>query len=468
MMIAKMATETTPAKPNVRLSLRDPAGFLVPSGERMLRTVRWEYANDTCAFLQSSLAREWIQREALIPTEILDSRPGCDAHLAHPRIYFPSYPWEWTPGQLAAAGELTLDLLSDLLERGWVLKDATPLNVLFDGPRPIFIDVLSIERRDPENALWLAYGQFVRTFLLPLAAYKYLGWALSASLTRRDGYNPGDLLPVLGPIKLLREPLRSLVTLPYLLERRTQTKRSTKVRCSPPVALAVLKRTLRSLRRSLEKVRVREPRSQWTRYEETASHYTDEDWARKINFVRECLLICQPRTALDIGGNTGTFSQLAALAGARVVSWDTDVAATEKAWHEARRTMSDITSLVADFARPTPAAGWNNSETLSLLDRSRECFDLVMMLAVLHHLLVADQIPLECTAELVRGLCCRWLLVEWVPPSDPKFQELSCGRDRLYAHLNEGKFLAAFSRHFRPVRRLEVGNGRVLHLLETR
>lgn len=252
-----------------------------------------------------------------MPTEILDNAQGCDAHLAHPRISFPSYSWEWTPGQLTAAAELTLDLCSDLVEQGWILKDATPLNVLFNGPRPVFVDILSIERRDPENALWLAYGQFVRTFLLPLAAHKYLGWPLSTSLTKRDGYNPCDLYPALGLIRLLREPLRSLVTFPRLLERRAPTRRSTMVRRSPPAALAILKHTLSSLRRSLRMLRTPEARSQWSQYHETAVHYSDEDTARKFNFVRACISSSKPRTVLDIGGNTGTFSRLAAQEGDR-------------------------------------------------------------------------------------------------------------------------------------------------------
>jgi hypothetical protein len=49
---------------------------------------------------------------------------------------------------------------------------------------------LSFEKRDPRNPLWISQAQFVRTFLLPLAAYHYLGWPLSAAQQRRDGYDP--------------------------------------------------------------------------------------------------------------------------------------------------------------------------------------------------------------------------------------------------------------------------------------
>ena len=53
--------------------------------------------------------------------------------------------------------------------------------------------------------------------------------------------------------------------------------------------------------------------------------------------------------------------------------------------------------LVVDLTRPTPAVGWRNQECASFLvtGRRRENFDLVMMLAVVHHILVTERIPLE-------------------------------------------------------------------------
>ena len=91
---------------------------------------------------------------------------------------------------------------------------------------------------------------------------------------------------------------------------------------------------------------------------------------------------------------------------------------------------------------------------------------MVMMLAVLHHVLVHDQIPLEHVAKLVRELTRGWLLVEWVGPEDEKFRALSRGRDWLYGQLTEAAFLATFGRYFVPVRRAVLENGRSLHLLK--
>jgi hypothetical protein len=90
---------------------------------------------------------------------------------------------------------LTLDLCEEAIDGGFILKDATLLNILFSGPSPIFVDVLSFESRDLESPLWIAYGQFIRTFLLPLCAFAELGWPLAATMQWRDGYKPADVAP---------------------------------------------------------------------------------------------------------------------------------------------------------------------------------------------------------------------------------------------------------------------------------
>src|ERR1039458_10348170 len=65
MTLPSTMTRTRPADATTPLSFRDPAGFLVAQGERMLRTVRREYAQEICVFLQSLVAQEWVGRGAL-------------------------------------------------------------------------------------------------------------------------------------------------------------------------------------------------------------------------------------------------------------------------------------------------------------------------------------------------------------------------------------------------------------------
>jgi SAM-dependent methyltransferase len=446
-------------------TFRDPAGSLTIEGDQVLRRVNPQYAQEALRFVQSDLARRWCAKGDLISSEVVSATPDGPLVLQHPRIFFPSYPWEWTPAQWAAAGELTLDLCSDLLREGWILKDATPLNILFDGPRPLFVDVLSVERRDPNSPLWLAYGQFARTFLLPLAAYRYLGWPLQGTLLRRDGYEPAELRPYFSSLKAWKGPLRSLVALPALFEKRRGGRGGAppKLNQAPEVASAVLQRSLRRCRKALHAVQGKQRESRWTEYH-SAEHYSAAERQQKQEFVTRVLTSLRPESVLDIGSNTGQFSRIAAAAGARVVGWDTDVPSVERNWLQARASGAAILPLVADAARPTPAAGWRNAESLSLLDRAYQRFDCVLMLGIVHHLLLADQIPMADIAELLAALTTKWSLVEWVPKTDPRYIDLCRGRDQLYGHLDENFFLEHFTRHFTLKSRETLSNGRVLFL----
>jgi len=446
-------------------TFRDPAGSLEIVGDRVLRTVRPEFAEDFLSFLHSELAQAWIASGKLVETRVVRQSPGTELHLEHQRVFFPSYPWEWTPGQWISAAELTLDFAEQQLAVGRILKDATPLNVLFEGSRPMFVDVLSSEVRDLEDPLWLAYGQFVRTFLLPLAAYKQLGWPLASSLTRRDGYQPSDLYPHLSWWSRLHNPFLAHVTLPHVFERRPSRPSSARWKQRPEVALHLHRRRLKALRGVIRDLAPKDTHSRWAEYTQTAVHYASEDREQKRAFVERVLATAKPARVLDIGANTGEYSRLAAQMGARVVAWDTDVAASEENWRAAQSLKLPILPVVADVARPTPALGWRNTESASLLDRSAGRFDLVMMLGLIHHLLLVDQIPMDEIARLAAELTTRWAIVEWIPPTDVRFRDLCCGREALYAHLSECQFLKSFSHAFSAVSRKALSNGRLLFLL---
>jgi hypothetical protein len=435
-----------------------------------MREIYPQHSQQVLAWLCSPLAQRWMRERRLVPTWVLESDPDRPALLEHERIFFPSYPWEWTPGQWIAAGLLTLDLCEEALDSGQIIKDATPLNVLFSGPDPIFVDLLSFETRDSGHPLWIAQAQFIRTFLLPLAAYRYLGWPLSAVQQRRDGYEPADLAPWLTIMRRWLNPLRSLVTLPLLFEKRFSEKSvdpsAYTGKMPEDVSLMVLRRTIGRMRKTLRSLTPTVHSSRWSSYTRTASHYESADQAAKQEFVRRSLDSIQPSHVLDVGANTGVYSRIAAESGATVVAWDSDVSATELHWQAARRNGLSILPLVADFARPAPAVGWRNSECAALMARAKGRFQCVMMLGVLHHLLVADQIPLDQIIDQLAEITTRFAILEWIPKEDSQFVSLCRGRANLYAHLTGDYFLKLISSRFQTRSSQKLPNGRALLLVE--
>lgn len=447
-------------------TFRDPAGCLEIRSDGIFRTVRAPYGDEITEFLSLPLASRLVGEGRLIASEPVPSADGLV--LRHPRVSFQSYPWEWPPVLWLAAAELTINLCIEVVREGWLLKDATPLNVLFQGTSPIFVDVLSIERRNPRQSIWLPYGQFVRTFLLPMLAYARLGWPLKTTLTRRDGYEPEDIYLALTRLARLRQPAFSAVTLPSLLAGSKKlgssglTARSEK---DPELAQHILLKTLKGLLQQMRRVTPHHKASTWSDYAETATHYSEEDHAGKRAFIGEVLAQARPSRVLDVGCNTGVYSRLAAEAGAEVVSIDTDLQAVDKLATHLKGTGLNILPLCVDLAQPTPATGWDNRETRSFLDRASGHFDTVMMLAVIHHLLLASQVPLEQIAELSARLTTRHLIIEWVPPTDQKFRELLRGRDSIYEHLTESAFRETFTRYFSVTRETTLANGRILFFL---
>ena len=467
-------------------TFRDPAGWVEVHPADVFRFVQPEAQPDLLEFLQSPLAAQLVRSGKLVRTDVLSQAMVRERGLAdplnegllvlrHPRIAFLSYPWEWCPAQWFAAARLTLDLNRDLLSEGWILKDATPLNVLFQGSQPIFVDVASVARVDLTKPIWYAYSQFIRTFLLPMLAHSSLGWPLRATSLRRDGYEPEEIFDALPTSERVRQPALSAVTLPSLLGKARKKQASEAANKpgalpttrDPELVLHILQQTTAKLLKQMRRAVPRPRASTWTAYAGAATHYSEADHVAKRAFVAHALKIAGPRYALDVGANAGVYSELAVEAGAtQVVAIDTDLQTLDRLYGRLQGAAKPILPLVIDLANPTPGAGWLNKESASFLKRATGHFDTVIMLAVLHHLLLHDHIPMQAIAEFASALTTRTLIVEWVPPGDSMFRELVRGREAIFASVTEAAFRHHFEVGFRTVAEKTLDNGRILFHLE--
>jgi SAM-dependent methyltransferase len=477
---------------SVAASFRDPAGSLVALEGRILRVVTATGAADLGAFLNAKPAAKFIESGKVVATRVL-ARDEIDQLLAkaafrtvyesceaaqvleHERIWFPSYPYEWPPEMLHAAAELTLDLAEKLLAAGVGVKDGTPYNVLFRGTEPVFIDVLSFERRDPDDPTWLPYAQFVRTFVLPLVANKYFGLSIEQILTtRRDGLEPEEVYRWLKPLQKIRPPFLSLISIPSWLAARHDQDDTSIYRKhpagNPEKARFILESLLRGLRRTLRRVRPNAGRrSVWSDYMSANNNYTAGTFAEKEAFVREALDEFAPRRVLDVGSNTGHFSAMAARAGAQVVAIDYDPVVLGDVWRGARESGLDILPLAVNLTRPSPGIGWRNRECPSFLDRARGAFDGILMLAVIHHMLVTERVPLDDILALAAELTTGMAVIEFIGPEDSMFRRLVRGREELHKDLSEAVFETACRPHFEIVRSHRIeGTHRRLYLLRKR
>jgi 2-polyprenyl-3-methyl-5-hydroxy-6-metoxy-1,4-benzoquinol methylase len=472
-------------------SFRDPSGCLTSFEGRILRFINSGGVSDFDAFLKSASGTKAIESGRVVRTRILDQEERrrtlaapalqslarqypAEMIVEHERIPFPSYPYEWAPEMLHTAGELTLDLALAMLRDNIGLKDATPYNVLFRGPAPVFIDVLSFERRDPKDPTWLPYAQFVRSFLLPLLVYRHFGIGLDRSLSaRRDGLEPEEVYRWAGPLRRMRRPFLSLVSIPTWLASRQNPDDPTIYRKqtlgNPEKARFILESLLKRLRRTLKRLHPADGRSsRWANYT-TENNYSPETFSQKERLVDAILAEYSPKRVLDVGCNTGHFSAMCARHGAQVVGIDYDPVVVGATWREARRQNLDILPLVVDLTRPSPGIGWRNQECPSFLTRAAGAFDFVLMLAVLHHMVVTERVPLRDVLALAAQLTTDLVLIEFVGPEDSMFKRLVRGREELHRGLTSEAFEAACKEHFQIVRVHRIENShRRLYLLRKR
>jgi SAM-dependent methyltransferase len=417
-----------------------------------------EAAPDVERLLSAPWFRARIADGCLPATHWVERAPvGTDHYrwLEHESLKFPCYPHEITAAQLHDAGRLTLSLAVEALENGWVLKDASAWNVLFDRGRPVFCDILSFLRA-PASPMWPAYAQFQRHFIIPLLLYKHLGIGPdSIFLQHRDGVRPEDARNMLRGLKAWRQPSLEAVTLPTLFARRAAPPADMKASApvaarDPALARHLLARTYKRLQSHLD--RLTPPReakaSTWVNYREERNHYSAADLTTKHAFIAKALAPESVRTVLDLGCNTGEFSLVAETMGKEVIAADFDVQCLERLYLRVRESQSRIQPLVLNVGRPTPAVGWMNTETPGVLTRARGRFDCVMMLGLVHHLLVSERASLEMIFELVRTLEPRRLLIEWIETGDARFRELAGANAGLYEHLSRGLFEAVLTRGF--------------------
>jgi SAM-dependent methyltransferase len=452
---------------------------------RLLRVVNPSSTADLRAFLSTQTARRFFADGSLARTTILEDldRASLGALgfgveefnetqmvVEHQRVSFQSFPYEWPAEMLHAAGILTLELARESLNEGFGLKDATPYNVLFEGSQPVFVDLLSFERRNPGDSLWLAYAQFSRTFLLPLLVHRHCGMPLDRLfVTNREALEPEEVYALLNPLDRILPRFLVSVSIPTWLGARHSPDDISPYQpklANPEKARFVLSSLLDRLGNRF--ARLEPPAKQdsrWAGYAES-NNYSAEALEAKQRFIGSVFRELSPARVLDVGANQGTYSEVAARKGARVVAIDSDPVVMGMLWRRARAEGLNILPLVVNLTRPSPALGWRNEECPSFLDRARGQFDCVLMLALLHHLIVSERIPLADILDLAAELTTNLLVIEYVGPDDSMFRRIARGRDALHRDLTQAEFERACQKRFRIIRSQNLpGSKRSLYLL---
>ena len=451
-------------------SFRDPAGFVFRHQSQLYRQINKKGKEDFEYLTDSGLYGELQDKKLLISHRLIQSvavfgdDPKRHAVIKPTPVPFISYPYEWTFSQLKAAALLTLEVQRRALARGMILKDASAYNIQYIGKEPILIDSLSFKKYQ-DGAPWEGYKQFCEHFIAPLALASYTSPTVLRTLqVFLDG------IPLaLATTQLPRRARFNRGLLAHLFLHGASQKRYQSANTGSSkrrkVSMLAQNGLLASLERTTKRLNLRQQITEWGDYY-NFTNYSEAAFRAKQKVVSNMLTKISPKTKIvwDLGANDGTFSLLAAARGAYTVAFDIDPVAVERNFKTKENDPSDllILPLVQDFINPSPALGWAHRERQSLLQRGPA--DVVLALALLHHLAIGNNVPLPRVADFLAELA-RHLIIEFIPKSDSMVQRLLASRQDIFDDYTQAGFEAAFKRRFGLINKQTVrGSQRTIYL----
>ena len=441
-------------------------------GEDVRRALSPAGLEDWRALAATDFFTRASQDGSVVATRELDPRDalpeGAAGMLGHERIAFVSYPYEWPFGMLREAAALQLEVLLAALAEGLTLKDASPYNVQWRGTRPVFVDVGSFERLR-EGEPWAGYRQFCMLYLYPLLlqAYRQVPFQpwLRGSL---DGITPEQCRNLLSPRDLLRPGVLSHVALHARLEAggggsRRDVKGELREAGFAKELIEANARRLLKLVRGLD---WSPPQSTWTEYGASNS-YSDGDAEQKADFVRAASASGRWELTWDLGANDGRYARIAAAHSRYLVAIDGDHGATEQLYRALRDEREDsILPLTLDLTDPSPNLGWRGLERKGLAERGRP--ELVLCLALVHHIAIAGNVPLREWVDWLRTLRAH-VVIEFPTREDAMVERLLEAKAGGHPDYDRGCFEALLSEAFVIERTEMLGSGtRVLYLARPR
>jgi ribosomal protein L11 methylase PrmA len=195
------------------------------------------------------------------------------------------------------------------------------------------------------------------------------------------------------------------------------------------------------------------------------TNYKDESFQAKKRIIEGYRDRINPKTAWDLGANRGLFSRIFSDKGIPTIAWDIDPIAVDKNFNQIEKAgETSLLPLVVDLTNPSNSLGWANQERMSLEERGP--VDVVMALALIHHISISNNVPFSKFAEYLSRLG-NYLILEFVPKGDSQVDILLQTREDIFNQYDQKNFEKFFGEYFEILSKDDiVGSSRTLYLLK--
>jgi hypothetical protein len=444
-------------------SFRDPSGIVFEEDGLIYRQINTVYKAHYDCLMNSGLYESLVKSNLLIRHTQLDRDGiGGDKYLVirPEKIPFISYPYEWPFDAYKDAALVVLRIQETALKYGMTLKDASAYNMQFYNGRFVLIDTLSFEIYQ-EGRPWEAYGQFCRHFLAPLLLMAHVDVRLGRLMQNYIDGIPLDMADIIlqhrggfAAWQHIRLHSRSIARYE---QADSEKKNEIRLKIKKSIQAAMIQ----SLSQTVKKLKLKNTRSEWGDYY-NCNNYNESSFGNKENLVKQYLDRIGPVSMTwDFGANDGRFSRIALQNSGYVVAFDIDPAALNNNYANVKKSKEKMLPLFLDITNPSPSIGFANRERKSIEQRQKP--DVIIMLAVIHHLTISNNVPFEMTAQWLASLC-KYLIIEFVPKEDSQVRRMLAAREDIFYDYTIGEFETVFSRYFTICDKQKIeGSDRVLY-----
>lgn len=430
-------------------SFRDPSGFVFKENGNLYRQINSLYQKQFKHLIESGLYEELTSKNLLIKHTYVNEVYELDSSIIIQPDYvaFISYPYEWSFSQLKDAALTTLNIHKYAMKYGMVLKDASAYNIQFINGYPLLIDTLSFDFYKDGDP-WVAYGQFCRHFLAPLLLMSEVDIRLSQLMRIYIDGIPIDLASKLLKYKGGFNTLQHIHMHALSIKKHSQdgkTDNHTSIKISKFNHLALID----NLINTIGKTHIKEVETEWADYYNN-TNYSQLAFNHKEEIVSKYIKQMNIKKIWDLGANDGKYSRIALNSGVEsVIAFDIDPMAVDMNYRLVKKNQENILPLILDITNPSPGIGFANKERKQI--NSRQKPDCILALALIHHLAISNNLPLEIIAQWLSELT-ENLIIEFVPKEDSQVKLLLATRNDIFTYYNKEEFENAFNIYFNLIK----------------
>jgi hypothetical protein len=421
-------------------SFGDPAGRLFWWDGQLYRGITFEQAPFFARLFDDGVIQGLVEKGLLVDSNLTPlAVEGYGAVVSHKSVPYVSYPQEWCAAMLKDAALTIIDLVKELATKGLTLKDAHPWNLLFDGCKPVFVDLSSIAPLT-DGPYWQAYDEFCNYCLYPLILMAHGHERIARSL-----------LPEYGGVQrrevlmLARDVTRPRPTLPRLL--RGGFKRVKSLWNEETRAANSRLDQLNRMREEIECIKLPLGRPDATGAASLLPSRRQDSVAEEQGVLRKLIFELEPSSVLEITVDKQRYFREALSLGSRVVSFDTDQAAVARLYQEGHAKGWSVLPLVMDFMKPTPSIGYSNHYLMAATERFK-C-EMVLAIGLVRKGVLEYSLSFDLLVEGLALFSTRWVVVDF-----PMLEEKSSSKPRTgtLSWYTRENFMEVLKKRFQSIR----------------